>query len=64
MIQERTVELILGEMLEGLNQASGGASHLIHQRRDARWFHIRDILEATKVMISMDAVEPLLETHK
>ena len=63
-MQERSVELILGEMLEGLNQSAGAAGHLIHNRRDARWFHIRDILEATKVMISMDAVEPLLASTK
>ena len=64
MREERCVEAILGQMLEGISQSSGAAGHLIHQRQDSRWFHIRDILEATRLMISADAVEPLLETKK
>lgn len=35
---------MLNEILEGLKQASGAASQLIHQTQDARWFVIRDCL--------------------
>jgi hypothetical protein len=63
-MQQRTKAIILGQMLEGLNQATGAAGHLIHHRQDARWFNIRDILEAVKAMLVAEAVEPMFQSQK
>ena len=58
---ERGKEAILAQFLEGLNQASGGASHMIHHHQDTRWFKFRAILEATHKMCVAQAVEPMLK---
>lgn len=60
MTEVRGKEAILAQFLEGLNQASGGASHMIHHHQDTRWFKFRAILEATHKMCVAQAVEPML----
>lgn len=61
MKQERSKEIILGQLLEGLNQSAGAASHMIHHHQDTRWFKPRAILEATVRLITQYSVEPLLK---
>lgn len=39
---------ILHELIDGLTQASGGASQLIHQHQDPRLMMVREAIELTK----------------
>lgn len=50
---------LLRELMEGLTQAIGGCSQLVHQMGgDARWLMIRDALELTKEgLMSMTSFE-------
>ncbi len=57
----RPKEVILAQFLEGLNQASGGASHMIHHHQDTRWFKFRAIIEAVHKMCVANAVDPMLK---
>jgi hypothetical protein len=61
MKEIRTKELILGNLLEGLNQASGAASLLIHHQQNTFWMRMRDVLELTKAGIVSYSVDPLLK---
>lgn len=45
---ERTQVVVAVELLEALNQASGGAEQMCFQRRDPRFLLIRDGLQAMK----------------
>ena len=45
---ERTQPQILGELINALSQASGGASVLIHLLQDPRFIIIRDTLDLVK----------------
>lgn len=56
----RTKEIVLGQMLEGLNQASGGSRHMLHHHQDSRWFNIIAIIEAVHRLIVAQAVDPML----
>lgn len=56
----RTKEICLGQFLEGLNQASGGARHMLHHHQDSRWFNIIAILEAIHSLCVAQAVDPML----
>ncbi len=58
---ERPKEVVLGQFLEGLNQATGAASHMIHHHQDTRWFRIRGILETVHTMCVNNAVNPMLK---
>lgn len=58
--EKRDISVVLGQMLEGLNQSSACASGLIHNRQDSRWFHIRDIIEAARAMIVAECVDPMM----
>lgn len=58
---ERPKEVILAQFLEGLNQASGGASHMIHHHQDTRWFKFRAIVEAVHKMCVANCVDPMLK---
>jgi hypothetical protein len=60
MKEIRSREIILAQLLEGLNQSSGSAGHMIHHHQDSRWFKTRAILDAVKKMIVQYSVEPLL----
>ncbi len=39
---------ILNEMVDGITQAAGACSQLIHTMQDPRWMTIREMLELTK----------------
>lgn len=56
----RTKEIVLGQFLEGLNQAIGGGRHMIHHHQDARWFQIVALLETVHKMCVANVVDPLL----
>ena len=58
---ERPKEAIIAQFLEGLNQASGGASHMLHHHQDTRWFKFRAIMDTVHKMCVAQAVDPLLK---
>lgn len=58
--QIRSKEIVLGQFLEGLNQAVGGSRHLIHHHQDSRWFQIVAVLETVHKMCVSNVVDPLL----
>lgn len=64
MKQERSKEIILGQLLEGLNQSAGAAGHMIHHHQDTRWFKTRAILEAVVRVVVAQSVEPLITPKK
>lgn len=41
---KRNKTLVLSEFIEGLNDANGAASQLIHHYQNPKWMAIRDIL--------------------
>lgn len=47
-VTERTQVVVAVELLEALNQATGGAEQMCFQRRDPRYLLMRDCLEAVK----------------
>lgn len=57
----KTKEIILGQILEGLNQAAGAAGLLIHHQQNTYWMGLRGLLEAVKGQIVSYSVEPLLK---
>lgn len=57
----RTAPIVLGQFLEGINQASGAARHMIHHHQDSRFFPLVGILEAVHRMIVAEVVDPMLE---
>lgn len=57
---ERTKELVLAQMLEGLNQTIGSASLLIHHHQDVRWMQYRERIEMLKNLIINTSVNPLM----
>lgn len=57
----RTKEIVLGQFLEGLNQAIGGARHMIHHHQDPRWFQMVAILETVHKMCVSNVVDPMME---
>lgn len=62
MKKERTLPIVLGQFLEGITQAMGGATHMIHHHQDSRWFHIRAILEAVHQMIVAEVIDPMMKS--
>lgn len=64
MKYERPKEIILGQLLEGLNQAAGASGHMIHHHQDTRWFKTRAILEAVVRLVVAQSVEPLITPKK
>lgn len=60
MAEERSKEIILGQFLEGLNQAVGGGRHMIHHHQDSRWFQMVAIWETVMKMCVNNVVDPLL----
>lgn len=61
MPKQAPKEVLLARFLEGLNQASGAASHMIHHHQDTRWFKFRAIVEAVHKMCVATAVDPMLK---
>lgn len=45
---ERTQPQMLQQLIEGLTQAEGACSQIIHQHEDPRWMMIRQALSLTK----------------
>lgn len=60
-MEKRTFPLVLGQFLEGINQASGAARHMIHHHQDTRWFPICGILETIHRITVAQVVDPLLK---
>ena len=61
MKEVRTKELVLGSFLEGINQASGAARHMLHHHQDSRWFKMTAVLEGVHRLCVAQAVDPLLQ---
>lgn len=57
----RDKTIVLGQLLEGLNQSSGAAGLLIHHQQNVNWMKTRAILEAVKRMVIAYSVEPMLK---
>lgn len=55
----KTTPQLLTEFIEGLNEAAGAASVMMHHHQDMRWHFIRTILEETKNATVKLAVNPL-----
>lgn len=53
--------VVLGQLLEGINQSSGAATLLIHHQQNLFWMKVRDLLEALKAGIVSDSVDPLMK---
>ena len=58
----RPVELVLGQFLEGMNQAAGAAGAMIHCHQDSRWFKVRAVLEFVKKVIVGECVDSMLKS--
>lgn len=58
MTKEVSVTHLLVEMIEGLRQAEGACSQLIHSHQDFRWSIIRESIELTKEGVSHVATMP------
>lgn len=56
----RDISIVLGEMLEGLNESAACCSGMIHTRPDSHWFFLRDITEAMKAMVVDQIVDPMM----
>lgn len=56
----RSPESILGQFLEGINQAEGGARHMVHHHQDSRWFPIVAVLESVKKLCIEQAINPMM----
>lgn len=61
MTEVRSKEIILGQFLEGINQASGAARHMIHHHQDSRWFPIVAVLEMVHKVCVSQVIDPLME---
>ncbi len=48
MTEERSPARVLNEAIDGLSQAIGAASQMIHHHSEPRFLAIRDALELTK----------------
>lgn len=59
-MKERSKEIIVGQFLEGINQATGGSRHMIHHHQDSRWFNILAILETVSKTCVSNVVDPML----
>ena len=55
----RTKEIVLGQFMEGLNQAEGAGRHMIHHHQDSRWFPIVALLETVKKLCVTNIVDPM-----
>ncbi len=51
---------ILGDMLQGLNEAAACCSGMIHTRPASHWFFLRDVTEAMKAMVVSEIVDPMM----
>ena len=58
---ERTKAVILCQFLEGMNQASGGSSLLLHHQQNTRWMKFRAMVEALHKICVAHAVDPMLK---
>lgn len=60
----RNKSTLLTDILDGLTQANGGASQLMHSLRDPRWMMLREQIEQTKTVIGtyaeQDAVNSIM----
>lgn len=60
----RPKEVVLGQLLEGINQSAGAAGLLTHHQQNVQWMKIRMILESIKGLIIAQSVEPLMKPKK
>lgn len=58
----REIPVVLGEMLQGMNEAAACCSGMIGSRPDSQWFFLRDVIEACRAMIVDQCVDPMLAT--
>lgn len=60
----RNKSQLLTDILDGLTQANGGASQLMHSLRDPRWMMLREQIDRTKTVIGTyaenDAVKSIM----
>jgi hypothetical protein len=56
----RDIPTVLGDMLQGLNEAAACCSGMIHTRPDSSWFFLRDVTEAIRAMITSEIVDPMM----
>jgi len=47
MTQEQSAPKLLNQAIDGLKQASGGCSQLLHTRTDPRWLVLRQAIDLT-----------------
>lgn len=50
---------LINRFIEGLSQAIGASSQMIHQHQDPRWMTLRDLLTAVKETTVAVAVNPI-----
>lgn len=58
-MKEKTETQLLVEFMDGLSDAIGATSQLIHHRRDPRYMFLRETLSKVKDLVTMLAVNPL-----
>lgn len=60
----RNKSQLLTDILDGLTQANGGCSQLMHSLRDPRWMMVREQIDRTKTVIGTyaenDAVNSIM----
>ncbi len=61
---QRDEATILGDMLQGLNEAAACTSGMIHVRPDSKWFFLRDMAEALKAMVVDLVVDPMMSSGR
>ena len=56
----RDVAIVIGELLEDLNDSAACCSGMISLRPDHHWLLLRDMFHATKAMIVSEIVDPMM----
>lgn len=62
MLAQRDISIVLGEMLQGINEAAACCSGMIQTRPDSQWFFLRDVTEAMRAMIVDQVVDPMMSS--
>jgi len=57
-MKEPNQAILIKEFIEGLGQASGAASQMIHMHQDPRWMIMRDLLESVRDVTMRSTVIP------
>ena len=58
-MSEKTESQLLVEFMDGLSNAIGASSQIIHHHRDPRWMGLREMLSKVKDMVMTVAVNPI-----